>query len=192
MSARANVRSVDAIRDFREGVGHFIDDASAALLEVDATAQRLLMWLRLDRMGHWTREVRHRTELVTRAKSLVMRRKMTSFTEAAPSAIEEELILEGAKRKLAEAQVKLEATRKWVRVLERETMLCKAQCQGLARSLDGDLPGAVGKLARMIESLEAYAALAPPTEGGERLPVEAETPPLPEPGAGTPGREAAG
>ena len=65
-------------------------------------------------------------------------------------------------RHLQEARQRLEATRSWIRRLDRERTLYKAAVSPLAGALDHDLPHAVALLRKMSENLEAYTSMPAP------------------------------
>ena len=70
--------------------------------------------------------------------------------------------LQRAERRLEEARARLQATRSWMRRLERERTLYKAAISPLASALDHELPSAVALLRKMSENLEAYTDLGAP------------------------------
>ena len=160
---RADVRSIDVIDRFRATLVGFVDAGKAALLEAESDLDRTILWLDRDRVPHWNRQIRKRQELLTRAKSELYRKQMQSSAKGGRAGdSDERKNLQRAERRLEEARARLQATRSWMRRLERERTLYKAAISPLASALDHELPGAVALLRKMSENLEAYTDLGAP------------------------------
>ena len=160
---RADVRSIDVIDRFRANLVGFVDAGKAALLEAESDLDRTILWLDRDRVPHWNRQIRKRQELLVRAKSELYRKQMQSSAKGGRAGdSDERKNLQRAERRLEEARARLQATRSWMRRLERERTLYKAAVSPLASALDHELPGAVALLRKMSENLEAYTDLGAP------------------------------
>ena len=160
---RADVRSIDVIDRFRATLVGFVDAGKAALLEAESDLDRTILWLDRDRVPHWNRQIRKRQELLTRAKSELYRKQMQSSAKGGRAGdSDERKNLQRAERRLEEARARLQATRSWMRRLERERTLYKAAISPLASALDHELPSAVALLRKMSENLEAYTDLGAP------------------------------
>jgi hypothetical protein len=68
-SQGADVRSIDAIDRFRVSVVEFIDAGRVSITEADSDLDRNIIWLEREQVPYWTRQIRKRQEMVTRAKS---------------------------------------------------------------------------------------------------------------------------
>jgi len=160
---RADVRSIEVIDRFRATLAEFVDAGRSALVEAESDLDRTILWLDRDRAPHWIRQIRRREELVTRAKSELYRKQtQASAKDGRPSVVEEQQNLRRAVAKLDEAKRRLEATRSWIRRLERERTMYRAAVSAFAGVVEVDLPHAIGLLRRMSENLEAYVGMAPP------------------------------
>ena len=160
---RADVRSIEVIDAFRTTLAGFVDAGRAALIEAESDLEKTILWLDRDRVAHWNRQIKKRQELLTRAKSELYRKQMqTSAKGGRAGDSDERKNLQRAERHLEEARRGLEATRSWIRRLDRERTLYKAAVSPLASALDHDLPHAIGLLRRMGENLEAYTSLPAP------------------------------
>lgn len=164
MSAeRADVRSIETIDRFRVNLVEFIDAGRGALTEAESDIEKTIGWLDRDRGPHWTRQIRKRQELVSRAKSELYRKQtQASAKDSRPSVVDEKRALRRAIERLEEAQRRQQATKRWIRTLQRELALYKGNVSSLSATLDRDLPHAVGLLKKMTENLEQYLALSPP------------------------------
>lgn len=164
MAKGARVTSIDVIRRFRAALCTFIEEASMALGEAQADVQRTLWWLEHDQVRHWERQIRMRSEKVTQAKSELYRAQMAQTPDGTrPSAMEERKLVRRWEAALTEAETKLKRTKHWAQMLQREQLTFRGQCQSLSSSLNSDLPRAVAKMEAMIENLQAYVDIAPPT-----------------------------
>ncbi len=160
---RADVRSIEVIDRFRVTLAEFVDAGRNALIEAESDLDRTIMWLDRDRVPHWTRQIRRREELVVRAKSELYRKQtQLSAKDGRPSVVEEQQNLRRATARLDEAKRRLEATRAWIRRLERERTMYRAAVSAFAGVVESDLPHAIALLHRMSENLEAYVGMAPP------------------------------
>lgn len=170
---QADVRSIEVIDRFRVTLTEFVDAGRNAIIEAESDLDRTIMWLERDRQPHWIRQIRRREELVTRARSELYRKQtQMSAKDGRPSVVEEQQNLRRAQASLEEAKRRLEATRSWVRRLERERTMFRAAVSAFAGVVEADLPHAIGLLRRMSENLEAYVGMAPPDLLRSLLPPE--------------------
>jgi hypothetical protein len=159
MSEAANVKSVDAIREFRAAVIEFAQTASTSLGESQSDVQRTIWWLQQDRLAHWQRELKNRNKKLAEARSALEQKEIQKV-----STVLEKRQVALWQTRVAEAEDKLVKIKRWVRELERELIRFKAQCQRLGRTLDGEVPQVIARIDRMLGSLEAYVHLRPKEE----------------------------
>jgi hypothetical protein len=184
MADSARIHDVEALKRARAALADFAEATGMALASVDSDIQRITQWLNVDRPTHWKLEMRRRSEEVERGKAEIMRKKIIAAPEPA-SIVLEERRLERAQRRMEDARRRLESVRRWAPVWEREAMMYKGSTRGLSEALHADIPRGLAILSRMMESLEAYAAIAPP-------PGAIDTPLPPESAMGDPARSEAG
>lgn len=164
MSQYARVNSVVMLKQLRSSLASFSETASTALDEVNTEIQRALAWLHEDRRRYWKNQVRLHTERYVQAKLALKRKGMfdIALTGLRSTAVDEKKALAVAERQLQEAKRRLARTQSWILQIEKELSDYRATVHGLFGALDLDIPNARAKLAKMIDSLEAYTALAPP------------------------------
>ena len=162
----ASVQSVDAIADFRLATLSFAAEVQGALSEVDADITRLPQWLKLDRVPHWTNQCRKRTADVQAAKRELARKQLMTSPEP-HSCVDERKALARAKESLENAEAKLKVTRQWIIRWEQESGQLRSSLGNLRDMGDTLLPRLAARLAKQVDSLQAYAQsqLAP---GGPR------------------------
>jgi len=93
---------------------------------------------------------------------------MSNMREASAA---EQAALTKAKRAFDEAEAKLRVIKQWDRDYENHTAPLVKQMEKLQTLLSGDLPIAVAYLTQMLDTLEAYASMAAPSESQVPLPT---------------------
>lgn len=165
MSRPAKVKSIDAVERLAAALARFQEEAAAALTDLQLQVQRAADWIHNDRRIYWTEQVRRGWERVAQAKTeLEQARTYRRIAEHQPACREERKALEIAKRRLQNAEEKVEAVRHWTRMLDRAMVDYRGGIAPLARWLEIDLPKATAALKRMGRSLESYVALETPLE----------------------------
>jgi len=174
MSRPVKVKSIDAVEGLSAALARFQEEAAAALTDLQLQVHRAADWIHDDRRNYWADQVRRGWERVAQAKTeLEQARTYRRIAEHQPACREERKALEIAKRRLQNAEEKVEAVRHWTRVLDRAMVDYRGGIAPLARWLEIDLPTATAALKRMGRSLESYVALETPLE--ETAPEQAAT-----------------
>lgn len=162
MPRSARVQSTDAIKAFRAKLIRFADQARAAMGDADAEVLRAGTWLRQDREPYWKSELRRRGEILQRAKSALSEKRLyKSASGARQSSVEEEKAYAVAKTRFEEAEHKVERIKHWLRQLDDERFIYKAQSQRMARAIAIDVPRAVATIDRILDRLDEYLHLTP-------------------------------
>ena len=170
MRTPARVTSVDALGDFRAALDAFRSDALDALTALDLEVRRSFDWL-ADQRRFWQKTVRECQDAVTRARAELAQKQMTHPGMRQPDTTREEENLWLAKRRLQVAEEKLETTRRWEPKLQRAVDEYAGPVRHLANVVESDLPKATALMKKLIASLEAYLAQAPPSSGGSAAPA---------------------
>src|SRR5437764_979912 len=113
MSAQAEVRSIEALKDFQVALALYGEDTLAALGAVDAEVRRTVQWLQQDRPAYWQEQIKRRREQVASAKAEVFRRKLARTADSSPSITEQMENLRRAEASLQDAERRLTLVRKW-------------------------------------------------------------------------------
>lgn len=148
------------------------------MIEAESDLSRTQVWLKYDRLPYWTHELRRRQELLTRAKSEMFRSVVQSDTDGR-AGVDQKKTLEKAKRMLAEAEEKLQAVRRWLRIIDHENVLYRGEVQSLSGFIDADLAQAEARLERMASNLDDYAQLVSPSgdpSGAGEAPADPSAP----------------
>lgn len=173
MAERAQVRSVDAIDDFRAHLVVYLSKIQPLLDEVSADLRRTQVWLETDGRHLAEREVRRRSRDLEEAQQALLSARLSSFREAT---ILEQTAVHTARRALEAAEDRLRRVRTWTREFGPRTDSLARQVGILDAVLSQELGGAVPWLTAVLGHLEAYAevrpgggataASAPPTDAG--------------------------
>jgi hypothetical protein len=162
MSLSANVRSVDALKDVKLALIAYAEDARAALTTVDMEVRRVRDWLEREQLSYWRNQIKRREEEVNMARSDLHRRRLSASNSEAISDTEQKEALRLAQRRLAEAEETVATIKRWIPVFDHASSEYRAHSQPLGDHLAGSFENTLVALDRMVNSLEAYAALRAP------------------------------
>jgi hypothetical protein len=166
MSSQAEVHSIEALKDFRAVLALYSEDTLAALGAVEAEVRRTGHWLQQDRPYYWQKQIKRRREAVASAKSEVFRRQLQKKPDYSPSMTEPMEILRRAEASLQDAEKRLAMVRKWQSLFNQAVLEYHGSVQRLKDLAAADVPRAVNALVRIIDALEAYLQVAPPSGVG--------------------------
>jgi len=121
MTDQADVKSIDTLAFVRTAFASFAHEANQALGEIEIQGQRAVEYICMDRAAYWKNEIRRANDLVNKAiKDLEHCRTFKKVGDNTPSCIEEKKALERAKQRLARAEAKAEAVRRWTPVVQQQ------------------------------------------------------------------------
>lgn len=163
MGSQASVHSVEALQDLRVALALFAEDALAALGSVDMEIRRTVQWLQHDRRAYWQEQIKRRRELVSAAQAEVFRRKLAKTADYSPAYSEQKELLRRAKASLEDAELRAALVKKWEPALQQAILEYHASARRIKDLAAGDVPRAVALLERLVDALEAYLRLAPPS-----------------------------
>jgi hypothetical protein len=167
MSTQAEVKSIDTLAFVKTALVAFGHETGQSLAEVEMQAQRIVDWICLDQAAYWKTEVRKAADGVNQAmKDLQHCRTYKKVGNNEPSCIEEKKALEKAKKKLARAEEKAEAVRRWTPVVRQQFQETGVRLTRFREVIDVDCPKAVARLERMLVALDHYAHSAAPSGTG--------------------------
>jgi hypothetical protein len=166
----ADVRSIDAVREWHATLANYADSLSEALAGVELEIRRAFDWLDEQR-GLWQQAVRDCEEEVVRAKAELAQRKFKTWDDREPDCTVQERALRRARARLEHAEEKVETVRHWIGKLPKVIdEVYRGSGRRLLHFLEDDVPKAQSDLARRIASLEVYAELRPDFASGASSP----------------------
>jgi hypothetical protein len=163
MSSQASVRSIDSLKDLRVALALYGEDALGALGAVEAEVRRTLRWLQEERPVYWTDQIKRRREQVSAARAEVFKKNLQKRGDYTPPMSEQKENLRKAELSLQDAEKRLAAVKKWQPLFKQAVLEYHASVQRIKDLTSADVPRAVNVLTRMIDALEAYLRVAPPS-----------------------------
>ena len=162
MSNQADVRSIDALKDFRAVLALYAEEAQGALGSAKMAAKRSLYWLRHDRKMFWAEQIRRRRLMVAEARAELNRRSISASKEHSMAITEARELVRKAESALREAESKAALVKKWEPMLQIAVGELYASLRRITDLTSTDVARASMLLGKLIDSLEAYAREAPP------------------------------
>jgi hypothetical protein len=159
----ANVRSTDAIKEFRMHLVNFAEEARNALTSTEMEIRQVRNWLERDQLPYWRSQIKKCREMVSMARTELHRRQLSQSHSDAVSDTEQREALREAQRRLREAEEKVDRIKRWIPVLEHAVSEYHSQAQPLGDRLAGGFVATLIMLDKTIAALDSYLAMAPPT-----------------------------
>ncbi|SIO05722.1 hypothetical protein SAMN05444166_2233 [Singulisphaera sp. GP187] len=160
--SQANVRSTDAIKQFKVALLTYAEDARIALGSMEMEIRQVRNWLERDQYTYWTAQIKRAKEKISEARTELNRKRLSQSNSDAVSDSDQKEALRIAKLRLEEAEDKVERIKRWGPIFEHALSEYHSQSQPLSDKLSGGLVGSLALLERMIVALEEYAALQAP------------------------------
>ena len=163
MSGQADVRSIDTLAFVKSALAAYAHESGQALAEVEIEGRRSVEWICVDRAEFWKAEVRRSADMVNQAmKDLEHCRTFKKVGDNQPSCIEEKKNLEKARARLALAEQKVEAVRRWSPVVQQQFRETGVRLVHFREIIDVQIPKAIARIERMLKSLDAYRNVSGP------------------------------
>jgi len=167
MSGQADVKSIDTLAFVKAALISFAHETGQAISEVELEGRRGIDWITVDQAAYWKAEIRRAADLVNKAiKDLEHCRTFKKVGDNQPSCIEEKKALEKARARLARAEQKAEAVRRWTPVVLQQFRETCVRLVHFQEVVDVDAPRAVARVEQMLRALDAYREVASPRPSG--------------------------
>jgi hypothetical protein len=163
MSSQASVRSINSLKELRVALALYGEDTLGALGAVEAEVRRTVRWLQEERPVYWQEQIKRRREKVSMASAEVFKKNLQKRPDYTPPMSEQKENLRKAEASLQDAEKRYTAVKKWQPLFKQAVLEYHASVQRLKDLAAGDVPRAVNLLSRMIDSLEAYLRVTPPS-----------------------------
>jgi hypothetical protein len=161
----AQVQSLQKLIDFQASLATFSQRVKEALTSNAVEIRRAQEWLQ-EQLNAWQVEVRRAEEAVFNAKQELARKRMMRFGDRPADTTDQEIALAKARQRLAHAEEKRDATRRWIRDLPEAISEYDGQAVNYQGIVEMDVPRMSAFLDRKLDVLEAYAQVtrsdAPP------------------------------
>ncbi|MFM8494317.1 MAG: hypothetical protein ACKOEM_02165 [Planctomycetia bacterium] len=156
MSTQADVKSLDTLAFVKAALAAYAHESGQAIDEVELEGRKAVDYITVDQAAFWKAEVRRCNDLVNQAiKDLEHCRAFKKVGDNTPSCVEEKKNLDKARAKLANAERKAEAVRRWTPVVLQQFRETCVRLVHFREVIDVDCPKAIARVERMLRSLEA-------------------------------------
>jgi hypothetical protein len=170
----ADVRSIDALRDWSAALTGYGEMLGESLAGVELEIRRGMEWLH-EQLSLWQQAVRECEEEVVQAKAELSARKYPGFDGREPDTTVQERNLRRARARLEYAEDQVARVRSWIgRLPKMVDEVYRGPAHRLGGFIEGELQKGRAVLGRQIASLESYAELRP-----DYAPAPSGTLPLP-------------
>jgi len=167
MTTQADVKSIDTLAFVKAALATYAHETGQALSEVELEGRRAVDYITVDRAAYWKHEVRRCNDMVNQAiKDLEHCRAFKKVGDNQPSCAEEKKNLEKARAKLAIAEQKEAAVRRWTPVVLQQFRETCVRLVHFREVVDVDCPKAIARVERMLKSLDAYREVSSPRPTG--------------------------
>jgi hypothetical protein len=151
MSTTANVKSIEALQEWKNCLKRFVGETLQLLQSAEQKIRRTEEWLQ-DRLNYWHHEVEQCWEEVRQAKRDLQECQADEDNDCST---EEEALAE-AERSLREAEAELNNVRKWKAQVQETAVAYRVQAERLGRVLVIEMPRADAFLGRAVNDLHRY------------------------------------
>jgi hypothetical protein len=158
----ADVRSIDALKDFRAVLALYAEEAQGAIGSAKIEAKRAVYWLRHDRKLFWTEQIRRRRLMVAETRAELNRLSISTSSENSMAMSEARERVRKAEMALREAEAKTALIKKWEPILQVAVLELYASLRRITDLSSTDVVRASVLLGKLVDTLEAYARDAPP------------------------------
>jgi hypothetical protein len=160
MPQRAQVTAIEALDEFRASLIVYLSKARPTLEEVSADVLRTRLWLENEQRTHWENEVRRRHKALEQAQSELFSARLSNLRKESAAEV---MAVHRARRLLDEAQTKLLVLKRWLREFDAAAQPLVKQMEKLHTILANDMVKATAYLTQAVNTLDAYANMAPPS-----------------------------
>ena len=174
MNQSADVRAIDALRQWLAALSTYRSDAGEALAGIRLEIGRGAEWVN-EQLHLWQRSIRKFEDAVVQAKAELAARRFPDFDGKMPDTTLQERNLKRAIAHLEAAQEKVVVCRRWLTQLPKVIdEIFTGPASRMSNCLEQDVPRGMADLTRRVESLERYSELRT-----DFSPVTAVSPPPP-------------
>ena len=155
----ADVRSIDALREWYAALTGYGEMLSESLAGVELEIRRGMEWLH-EQLSRWQKAVRDCEEEVVQAKAELSTRKYPGYDGREPDTTVQERNLRRAKARHEYAEDQVVRVRAWIgRLPKMVDEVYRGPSHRLVGFMEVDLPRGLALLGRQIEALESYSGL---------------------------------
>lgn len=160
MALRAQVKSVDAIEEFRSALVLYISKGRPVLEEVGGDVLRVKVWLESNQRTYWEGQHKRRLRELEQAQQTLFSARISNLRDESAAEV---MAVHRAKRQVEEAEAKLRTVKLWNRDFENRVQPLLKQIEKLHTLYSNELPKAIAHLGELVKALENYSAVPAPS-----------------------------
>lgn len=153
---KANVQSIEAIRDFRNDLQEYNEAIRHAIDMLTTELVRAVDFFESDRSAYWPAQARKASDKLAEARINLERCQVTTRPGEGPSCYEEKKALQRAKERLTFANERVKATKKWIVIVRKEVDEFRTRMAQVRFLNESELPRSIALLDRLAARLERY------------------------------------
>jgi chromosome segregation ATPase len=161
MRRAADVRSIDAVRNFRADLAEYQGELRQAVELLTVEIARGVGWFD-EQMSYWPAETRRASDRLAEARAALSRCLLTKGKERESACDDERQAVARAKARLSYAEQQIRVTKLWVARVRHEIDEFRNRVARLVALTDGDLPRALASLDAVSQTLDTYVGQTAP------------------------------
>ena len=165
MKPGADVKSIEALRQFRAELRRYLESLHSTIDELKMQSRKAQDWVDQDRARYWPKQAKLATDGLVEARNALSRCKMTAVEGEMKSCIDEKKAVEYWVKRQHHCESQIRAVRGWRNKMTQQTDEFTTRMSRLDTYAENELPKAIASLDRMIKSLEKYSEIATPSAG---------------------------
>jgi hypothetical protein len=177
--AGADVRSIDALNQFRLMLVDYNDQMLDSLTMLELELHKATVWIDHDCPAYWSNQARRSSDKLVVARNDLERCEMAIRPEDRKSCMVEKKALDRAKLRLRLCEKKINLVKKWKVTLHQESAHVTGRLAKLRDVIEREIPRAMATMDRLISSLEQYAAVSQTPSTPQKSPPSEVTPESP-------------
>jgi hypothetical protein len=161
MPRTADVRSLEAMRQFLRELRRYRQSLQQVLEGLQVQSHKAVDWVEHDRARHWPLAAKRAEDRLAAARNQLLRCKTAALEGQRKSCSDEKQAVERAVSRLRHCQAQVKSVRHWRQKLRQRTDEFSGKLARLAHYVEEDLPQAIAALERMLGALEKYVQVPP-------------------------------
>ncbi len=156
MNRRAQVTSVDALREFQTELRRFQEVVQSICEALGLETHRAQEWIESDRARYWPHAWRLAENRLVAAQSDLQLAKMAAMRDEHKSCIDEKKAVDCAKQRQDLCESKIRQVKHWRIKMRHQTEEFHGKLARLQHYADVDIPRALAALDRILRALDKY------------------------------------
>ena len=166
MSGPVHLQSIEVLQGVKAALLKFQEEAQAVVNGTDMDLRRVWHWLEHEMPAFWHGRMKRLEVELNEAKNALFRKRLQAQGTDRPAfdTVEKQEV-KRLEAELEKARIKLETIRRWRMRFERDVSEFNARMRGIKDETGGNIERHAEFLDGLMQSIEAYSAIAAPKAG---------------------------